>query len=239
MTDENTHGNPCTGYKQRNNKCDECLSYDCIRKKPCALSEPASERLIWRIGAYLLGLSLIVMLALPICWRGVEAAIYKSGAQSPYETVVTTLGLKDFFSVEVQEKKKDKKIKKVLLPDTIALTMVLLCGMFGGLIHSIRSYYYHVIQGTLRKSQATKYLLRPFTGAIIAVVFYFALRAGLGSSSDDGSLKGNSLVFYCAIAGLVGMFTDQTVAKLKRIAEAIFTPPSPTSPNKKKQDSKV
>lgn len=238
MTNGNSEGSPCSGYEPREDKCKECLSYDCINQKPCALSEPASTQLIVALGAYLVGLSVIVMLALPICWRMVEAAIYESGASPPYTTIVTTLGLEDFFSVNLA-KTTDGKMGRVLLPDTIALTMVLLCGMFGGLIHSIRSYYYHVIRGSLRKSQATKYILRPFTGAIIAAVFYFALRAGLGSSADDSALKGNSLVFYCGIAGLVGMFTDQTVAKLKRIAEAIFSTPSSTTTTREKQNNET
>lgn len=111
-----------------------------------------------------------------------------------------------------------------LIPDSLAVMAVVISGTLGGLVHGIRSFYYHYLQGDLMHGWYPKYVLRPFSGALLALVFYLVLRAGLTSTGND-TVEGYSIVFYAAIGTIVGMFTDQTVAKLKKIAEAILTTP--------------
>lgn len=108
-----------------------------------------------------------------------------------------------------------------VVPDSSALLIVMLVGGLGGLLHSMRSFYFHLSKGDLVRRSFPKHLSRPISGAILAAVFFFAFRAGLADTNIQSTDAG--LVLYAALAGLVGMFSDQTVAKLKKIAEAIFS----------------
>jgi hypothetical protein len=64
------------------------------------------------------------------------------------------------------------------------------------------------------------YLLLPFTGALLALVFYLVLIAGLfaGAPGPDAKVAG-----FAAIAGLVGMFSTPAAEKLQEIFETVFT----------------
>ena len=65
------------------------------------------------------------------------------------------------------------------------------------------------------------YVLLPFTGAIMSVIFYSVIRAGLVPvpTSKDASIA------VIAIAVLVGLFSQQAAVKLKDIFEAILAKP--------------
>ena len=65
-----------------------------------------------------------------------------------------------------------------------------------------------------------KYLLLPFCGATLAVLFYFIVRSGF-FSPRAGSAQTSPLGF-CALACLVGLFSEQAVLKLKQVAETVF-----------------
>ncbi|MEZ7198529.1 hypothetical protein [Pseudodesulfovibrio karagichevae] len=112
----------------------------------------------------------------------------------------------------------------IVIPDSLAVPAVMASGAFGGLIHAIRSTYFHVIDGDFGQADAIKMFLRPFSGSILALLFYMVLRAGLGDATNSAD-AGAGIIFYVAVGGIVGMFTDQTVSKLKKIAEAILTKP--------------
>jgi len=66
------------------------------------------------------------------------------------------------------------------------------------------------------------YVLLPFTGAVIAVIFYAVIRAGL---LPVPSTKEASLVIV-AISVLVGLFSQQAAVKLKDVAEAFLAKPA-------------
>ena len=102
-----------------------------------------------------------------------------------------------------------------------AMLIVSTAGALGGLIHACRSFYFHAIEETVTEGRAYKYVLRPFTGAALALIFYYAIAGSLATSPTTNK----TLVGYAAIAALVGMFTDQAAAKLKTIAEGILSKP--------------
>ena len=66
------------------------------------------------------------------------------------------------------------------------------------------------------------YILLPFTGGILAMIFYFVVRGGF--FSPQSTIKETSPFAFAAFAGLVGMFSSQAVAKLKQIAATLLTP---------------
>ncbi|OIQ50444.1 hypothetical protein BerOc1_02381 [Pseudodesulfovibrio hydrargyri] len=135
----------------------------------------------------------------------------------------------------VQVKASKKYI--LLISDSFAVLIVFISGAFGGFIHASRSFYYHVHKGDLQKSNAIELMLRPLTGGTLALIFYLVLRAGLSQSPSQPDESGGSIIFYTAVGAIVGMFTDQTVAKLKKIAEAILTSPEEPEKDKEKADA--
>jgi hypothetical protein len=102
------------------------------------------------------------------------------------------------------------------------LIIVMVVGALGSLIHVFRSFYWYIGNRTLKSSWLLMYILLPFNGAGLAVLFYLIVRGGISGQApiNPGSLDG-----YAAIAALVGMFTQEAMAKLKQIAGAVFALP--------------
>jgi len=99
------------------------------------------------------------------------------------------------------------------------ILIVLFSGALGGLVHALRSYFWYVGNRELKWSWVPMYLLLPFTGAMLGLVFYIVLVAGLfaGAPGSDGKLAG-----FAAIATLVGMFSTPAALKLQDIFETVF-----------------
>jgi hypothetical protein len=83
-----------------------------------------------------------------------------------------------------------------------------------------RSAYWYVGNRNLVLSWVPKYLLLPFCGAILAVLFYFVVRGGFFSPRANS--MHTSQYGFCALACMVGLFSEQAVLKLKQIAETVF-----------------
>lgn len=98
------------------------------------------------------------------------------------------------------------------------LAAALLAGVLGGSLHAMRSLIWYRGNKTLVRSWALRYFLLPFTGGIIAVAFYLLVQVGLFTPQNG---KGNLLIL--GIAVLVGMFSEQSTEKLRKIAEALLT----------------
>lgn len=103
------------------------------------------------------------------------------------------------------------------------LIMVISAGALGSLVHGLRSVYWYVGNRELVWSWTAKYLLLPFSGATLAVLFYFVVRGGF--FSPQAGFPQTSPFGFCALASLVGLFSEQAVLKLKQIAETVFTNP--------------
>jgi hypothetical protein len=102
----------------------------------------------------------------------------------------------------------------------------MIVGAFGSLIHLFRSFYEHVGRRTLRSSWLLMYILVPFNGAGLALLFYLIIRGGISTSAPTNP---SSLDGYAAIAALVGMFSQEALTKLKQIAGAFFAIPEPAN----------
>jgi hypothetical protein len=100
------------------------------------------------------------------------------------------------------------------------LILVIAAGALGSLVHALRSAYWYVGNRNLVRSWIPKYLLLPFCGATLAVLFYLIVRGGF--FSPRASLPQTSPFGFCALGCLVGLFSEQAVLKLKQLAETFF-----------------
>jgi hypothetical protein len=103
------------------------------------------------------------------------------------------------------------------------LLIVAFAGALGGQVRSLRSLAWYVGNKELRKSWLLQYLLTPFVGATLALVFYFVIRGGF--FSPRASTEQMSIYGFTGLAGLVGIASEPASLKLKKIAETLFTKP--------------
>ena len=107
--------------------------------------------------------------------------------------------------------------------ETRLLLIVMLAGGLGSLLHSLRSLSWYTGNREMVWSWALLYVLLPFTGAILATIFYFVVRGGF--FSPQASFENTSPFGFAALSALVGLFSPQAVLKLKDVAETVFTKP--------------
>jgi hypothetical protein len=122
------------------------------------------------------------------------------------------------------------------ISDEVRLILIVaMAGALGGLVHSLRSLYWYVGNKGLVWSWMLMYILRPFVGTTLALVFYFVIRGGL--FSPQATIAQTSPFGFAGLAGLIGLFSEQAVLKLKEVAETLLSKPSPGA-NAKPQESK-
>jgi hypothetical protein len=109
---------------------------------------------------------------------------------------------------------------KLLSRESLFFVMVAFAGALGGMVHAVRSLAVYLGNRQLKWSWAPFYLLKPVLGAVLATLLYFVLRAGLFSPS--ASTQQASPYGFAAIGALAGLFSDQAVEKLRKIAEELF-----------------
>lgn len=110
----------------------------------------------------------------------------------------------------------------VISDETRLLLLVVVGGAFGSLVHAVRSLYWYVGHRQLIRSWLPMYILLPYNGTVLALVFYLLIRGGFFSPQAT-----SSPFSFVALAVLVGMFSAQAVIKLKDIAETVFAKPKP------------
>lgn len=100
------------------------------------------------------------------------------------------------------------------------LLLVMVAAALGSYIHASTSFVSYVGNKSLVMSWVWWYILRPFIGVALALVFYFVIRGGLlagGTGANDISIFG-----ITAISGLVGMFSKQATDKLGELFNDLF-----------------
>ena len=115
---------------------------------------------------------------------------------------------------------------KFSLSDEVRLILiVILAGALGSYVHSATSFIDYVGNREFVRSWAWWYILRPFIGISLALVFYFVIRAGFFSPSAE--VGATSPYGFAAIAGLVGMFSKQATDKLSELFDTLFKTTEP------------
>lgn len=116
----------------------------------------------------------------------------------------------------------------LITPDTRLMWLVLFAGALGALVHSMRSYAYHLARRSFGAEWLAFYLLRPFAAAALAALLYAALRSGLLTAS--ATIEDTNTFGFVVIAGLTGLFFEQAMMRFKRVGETIFDPAEQVAP---------
>lgn len=107
-----------------------------------------------------------------------------------------------------------------LTADGFLFFVVLFAGMLGAVIRAIVSLYWHMGRKDFSFNWIWYYLFQPFFGAALGLIFYMVLRGGFSGGSVG---KGNVFAF-AAVGALTGLFSDNAMAQLKKVAEALLVP---------------
>jgi hypothetical protein len=147
----------------------------------------------------------------PIPRRGIVAFVV-------YFAVILPAGLAGlYWLINTNSNTRDGQL--VLSAGELML-VVMLSGLVGSYIHAVNSFVSYVGNRRFYKSWASWYVLRPFLGVAMALVFYVAVRGGVLVLSG-----GNSTVDPYAmmtVAALAGMFSKQASDKLAEVFDTLF-----------------
>ncbi len=105
-----------------------------------------------------------------------------------------------------------------LTPERGLIFLAMLAGVLGSFMHAAQSFAAYVGNKELKASWVWWYLLRPFIGAVLGVLFYFVIRAGMmGADSNGVSPYG-----VVALGGLAGWFSKNATEKLAEVFDTLF-----------------
>ncbi len=109
-----------------------------------------------------------------------------------------------------------------ILPEFRLIILVIFAGALGGYIHAATSFATYTGNRSLLGSWYWWYVLRPFIGIALALIFYFSLRGGILLLTTDSGTSEISPYGMAAISGLVGMFSKQAADKLREVFDTTF-----------------
>ena len=112
--------------------------------------------------------------------------------------------------------------------DIRLFVVVALAGALGALMHSMRSLAYYVGHRELKWRWIPYYLITLLLGAGLATIIYIVVRGGLFSASTGD--QGVNPYGFAAVAALTGLFTEQALEMLRKVATDFFAPP-PVGPD--------
>jgi len=137
----------------------------------------------------------VLLYALWVFWP--EASVLKSGTASV-----------DFFGIH-----------RTMSTEVMLFVVVALGGALGGTLHSTRSIAWYVGQQHLKWRWVPFYLVTIVLGAGLATVLYLLVRGGLfqGAGVSDANPYG-----FVALGTLVGLFTEQALVMLRKVATEVF-----------------
>ncbi|KYK30979.1 MAG: hypothetical protein HXS48_00440 [Theionarchaea archaeon] len=101
------------------------------------------------------------------------------------------------------------------------ILIVAVMGALGGLVYSITLFAHYVGRKEFETSYGCWYVLRPLIGAILAVIFYLGFRGAFftfSAGTQDLNVSG-----VAALGGIVGIFSQETMEKLRDVAENLFS----------------
>jgi hypothetical protein len=111
-------------------------------------------------------------------------------------------------------------IERSISTDVRMFVIVALAGALGGLLHSTRSFVWYVGHRKLKWRWLPYYIVTLMLGAGLGTIVYIVIRGGVftgGNTSPDINPYG-----FAAIAALVGLFSEQALAMLRKVAEDVF-----------------
>jgi len=125
--------------------------------------------------------------------------------------------------------------------ETRLILLVLLVGAMGSYVHAASSFVDYLGNRAFISSWGWWYLLRPFIGMMLALLFYFVFRGGFVTAGiNQGGDAAASFINpfgIAALAGLVGMFSKVAADKLNEVFVTLFRPAS--GEGDAKRDNKI
>jgi hypothetical protein len=109
---------------------------------------------------------------------------------------------------------------KLVLSQGQLFLAALLMGGIGSYIHAVNSFVTYVGTRSFTSSWGPWYLLRPFMGVAMALVFYVVVRGGVLVLS--GGVSQVDPYAMMTVAALAGMFSKQASDKLAEVFDTIF-----------------
>jgi hypothetical protein len=105
--------------------------------------------------------------------------------------------------------------------ETSILFIMMFAGIIGACVFSLFAISHHVAADKdFSRLWAAWYLLRPFVGGGLALIFYLVLRGGV--LNLGASVNSLNVVALTAASALVGMFSEQAMHKLQDVADGLF-----------------
>jgi hypothetical protein len=98
------------------------------------------------------------------------------------------------------------------------LLLALGAGILGSFMHAAQSLAAYVGNREFRRSWILWYVLRPFIGGVLGMLFYFVIRAGLITPTAD-AVSPYGVVSFGALAG---WFSKQATDKLAEVFDTLF-----------------
>jgi hypothetical protein len=164
-----------------------------------SISERGTSRVLWQwalpIGVYLVGLAGLALYAIVVLWPDAGTP----ATEAPGPTFLVWPFPRD--------------------SEQTTLLLVFFAGVLGALVHALRSFYWYIGHRQLVVSWVAMYFLLPLIGGTLGFLFYLVFRGGLLQNHAAGTLNP---IGFAAVSGLVGMFSEQAIRKLKDVAETLF-----------------
>jgi hypothetical protein len=105
-------------------------------------------------------------------------------------------------------------------------------GALGAFLHMATSFTDFLGNQQLAYSWIPWYIIRPFIGSSLAIIFYLLIRGGLitaqASSGAASSVPPLNPYGIMAVACLAGLFSKQAIDKLREVFETLFKIEKPT-----------
>ncbi len=115
------------------------------------------------------------------------------------------------------------------------ILIVLSTGALGSFVQGASSLIRYLGEQKLEQSYRWWYILRPFVGSSLALIFYFTIRGGF--LSVNAGAEAISHFGMAAAAGLVGLFSRYAIDKLREVFMTLFAikekPPEEEKPEEK------
>jgi hypothetical protein len=107
------------------------------------------------------------------------------------------------------------------IPDEVRLFLIVaVVGCLGGLLQSIRSWFWYAGHNQLEQRWIPFYVSTPIVSMTMAIIFYLLFRAGFISPTTP--VAETNTYGFAAIAGLVGLFSNRAAIMLENIADILF-----------------
>ncbi|HVO89818.1 MAG TPA: hypothetical protein VMV45_14850, partial [Casimicrobiaceae bacterium] len=111
--------------------------------------------------------------------------------------------------------------------DVRLILLVLCAGALGSFIHAGTSFVDYIGNRAFVRSWLWWYLLRPFIGAVLALLIYFVIRGGFVTGTGLPAEAASAASFInpfgiAALAGLSGLFSKQATDKLNEVFSTLF-----------------